>query len=172
MHESTYQCNQRDVVCMAISSRGAERMSSMQSLSAYMLIGLHFPIWIWTLLKWTCLPVHFKGAQSAFFLSLFCTCTQTALLLTWHAFLRCSWVRSEINGCTPGHVKMWIPDIFFFSFCCLMMCSRDTANIARQPSSHRRAERTISAQMQISDSEAYAEEVTPVTIHKGLSRSL
>ena len=50
---------------------------------------------------------------------------------------------------------------FFFSFCCLMMCSRDTANIARQPSSHRRAERTISAQMQISDSEAYAEEVTP-----------
>lgn len=116
MHESTYQCNQRDVVCMAISSRGAERMSSMQSLSAYMLIGLHFPIWIWTLLKWTCLPVHFKGAQSAFFSSLFCTCTQTALLLTWHAFLRCSWVRSEINGCTPGHVKMWIPDIFFFPF--------------------------------------------------------
>ena len=41
MHESTYQCNQR-IVCMAIFSRGAERMSSVHSLSAYMLIVLHF----------------------------------------------------------------------------------------------------------------------------------
>lgn len=39
MHESTYQCNQGMLCAPVISSGGAERMSSMQSLSAYMLIG-------------------------------------------------------------------------------------------------------------------------------------
>jgi hypothetical protein len=41
MHESTYQCNQEAVVCMAISSGAARRMSSMQASSAYMLMQSH-----------------------------------------------------------------------------------------------------------------------------------
>lgn len=70
----------------------------------------------------------------------------------------CSWVRSEMNGCTLGHVKSqdsrW--------FCCLILRSRDTANIAviSGGGAGGRAQHTISVQMQISDSGASAKEVT------------
>lgn len=94
--------------------------------------------------------------QSAF-LHMHTNCT-AAYMPSAH-LCSCSWVRSEIIGCKLGHEKLWIPS----DFCCLIICSRDTANIAvisgNEKKARRQAEHRMSAQMQISDSEAYAKEV-------------
>lgn len=69
---------------MAISSRGAERMSSMQSLSAYMLIAAPF-----SNLNMNLAEMNFFTSSLFFFFS-FCTRTQTALLLTSSIHLSCA----------------------------------------------------------------------------------
>ena len=117
---------------MAISSRGAERTSSMQSLSAYMLIGLHFPIWIWTLLKWSCLLVHLCFALFHCFVFFSHTGTKNALRLAF----------TSLPGCTLGNGKSVDSQWFCYSF----LCSCDTANIAVMSGSAagRRAEHMIS----------------------------
>lgn len=136
-------------MCLAISSRGAERMSSMQSLSAYMLIGLHFPIWIWTLLKWTCLPVHFLRNRFAQ--------AQPAHAHIKHVFMLCSMVRSSINQCRLENAKSWIPTDVFFP---VENVTQQILLLFQAAKLRGTAEHTISVRMQISESDAYAKEVT------------
>lgn len=159
--------------------RRAERMSSMQSFSAYMLIWppLFFfqseyePCW-----NSLCVPVHFPRGPKSLFFFFFCTCTQNYAAHTCTRIRRAAGLRSEGNGCTLGHVKKY-PGFPGILFCRLMICSCDTAkNIAVESGSSDssqavqcRAEHTISEHMQIYTP---VEEVTHVTNPQGSTRSL